>query len=188
MVDLVTADAAGLFAGSPTNAWGIYRGGVPVVVADNVTAFEIRKQWAISSYPVERGSFESFDKVEVPFGVRFRFTAGGSSAKRQALLESIIAIAGDLNLYDVVTPDRVYLSANIERYDYSQTATNGVGLLQVDVTAIEIREVGEALLSATQSPTDAAQTNDGPAQPTPATPAQSGSLGFGPGGLPIGGF
>ncbi|MGJ2408975.1 hypothetical protein ACR8FJ_22715, partial [Salmonella enterica subsp. enterica serovar Paratyphi A] len=136
--ELLIADALSLIFRGGVSAWGIYRGGAPVVVSDNVVAFNFRKQWAISDYPVERGAFESYDKVEVPYGVQFRFSAGGSEAKRQALLSSIAAIAGDLNLYDIVTPDRVYLNANIERFDYSQTATNGVGLLQVDVTAIEI--------------------------------------------------
>ena len=75
--------------------WGIYKDGLPVVVADSVVSFGFKKDWNIADYPVEEGSFESYDKVETPFGARVRFASGGSTANRQALLQSIEAIAGD---------------------------------------------------------------------------------------------
>lgn len=188
-VTLVAEDAAGIFAGSPAAPWGIYRSGVPVVVADNVVAFQFKKQWAISDYPVERGAFESYDKVEIPFDGGFRFTAGGSDAKRTALLTSIDAIDGDLNLYDLVTPNAVYVGGNVTRYDYQQTAQNGVGLLQVDVFMMEVRELAGAVLSSTQSPSDASAVNGGPVQPTEATATQAASMPLtGASGLPAGPF
>ena len=182
-LELLLADALSLIFRGRASAWGIYRGGIPVVIADSITAFDFRKQWAISDYPVERGSFESYDKVEVPYGTRLRCAAGGNEARQQALLSSISAIAGDLQLYNIVTPARVYLNANIERYDYAQTATNGVGLMQVDVTVIEIREAGGGMFSATKSPTVAGLVNGGPVQPVAPTAAQ-----FGASGLPAGPF
>lgn len=185
-IELLIADALSLIFRGRAPGWGIYRGGVPVVIADSVIAFDFRKGWAISDYPVERGSFESYDKVEIPFGTRFRFAAGGNEARQQALLSSIAAIAGDLQLYDIVTPAKVYLDANIERYDYSQTATNGVGLIQVDVTAIEIREVGGGMFTATKSPSVAGQVNGGPVQavaPSPAVAKLAGTGSNAPGGF-----
>nr|DAH84766.1 MAG TPA: hypothetical protein [Caudoviricetes sp.] len=185
-LELLVADALSLIFRGRASAWGIYRGGAPVVRADNVVAFDFRKQWAISDYPVERGSFESYDKVEVPYGTRLRFSAGGNEGKQQALLSSIAAIAGDLKLYNVVTPAKVYLNANIERYDYAQTATNGVGLMQVDVTIIEIREVGGGMLSATKSPSVAGLVNGGPVQavaPSPAVTRLPGTGSNAPGGF-----
>lgn len=186
-IELLLADAISLIFRGRASAWGIYRGGVPVVVADNVLAFDYRKQWAISDYPVERGSFESYDKVEVPYGSRLRFSAGGNEARQQALLSSIAAISGDLQLYNIVTPARVYLNANIQQYDYAQTATNGVGLMQVDVSVIEIREVGGGMFSATQSPTVAGQVNGGPVQAATASPAVAARL-VGTGSNAPGGF
>lgn len=187
-VTLVTEDAVGIFSGSPAAPWGIYRNGAPVVVADNVVAFQFKKQWAISDYPVERGAFESYDKVEIPFDGGFRFTAGGSDARRTALLTSIDAIDGDLNLYDLVTPNAVYIGGNVTRYDYQQTAQNGVGLLQVDVFIVEVRELAGALLSSTQSPSDAAAVNGGPVQPIEATPSQVAAINPGTGSAAPGGF
>jgi hypothetical protein len=178
ILNLLTQDAIGIFAGvGLSQPWGIYLGGAPVVLADNVVSFDFRKQWAISDYSVEQGGFASYNKVFIPFDGRFRFTAGGSDANRQEFLDSIDAIAGDLNLYTIVTPIAIYPSVNITHYDYGQTATNGVGLLSVDVWTEEVRETGTAAMSNTVSPTAASQTNGGTVQPVAPTSAQSAAFG-----------
>ncbi|HEY0120657.1 MAG TPA: hypothetical protein VGC14_02660 [Rhizobium sp.] len=174
VLSLLTSDAASIFSGaSQAQPWGIYLGGSPVVLADNVVSFDFRQQWAISDFPVEKGAFASYNKVQIPIDARFRFTAGGSTANREAFLASIAAIAGDLNLYTVVTPTAIYASVNITHYDYSQTATNGVGLLTVDVWTEEVRETGAQAMSSTQSPTAASQVNGGTVQTSAATSAQA---------------
>src|SRR6185437_3575362 len=84
--------------------WGIFQNGTPVVIADAITNFGYRQDWAVADYPVERGGFESYDKV--------------------------------------ITPEVVYIGVNVERYDYRRSATNGLGLMIVDVGLLEIREDG----------------------------------------------
>lgn len=178
VLSFLTRDALSLFSGGLLQLpWGIYLGGAPVVLADNVVSFDYRQQWAISDFPVERGAFASYNKVQIPFDGRFRFTAGGSDANRSALLSSITAIAGDLNLYTIVTPTAIYPSVNVTHYDYSQTATNGVGLLSVDVWTEEVRETAGQTMSNTQSPTAASQANGGTVQPAAATSAQTAQAG-----------
>jgi hypothetical protein len=178
VISLLTQDAASLFMGGfQQQPWGIYLGGSPVVLADNVVSFDYRQQWAISDYPVEKGAFGSYNKVQIPFDGRFRFTAGGSEANKQALLSSIAAIAGDLNFYTIVTPIAIYASVNINHYDYSQTATNGVGLLSVDVWTEEVRETAGQAMSNTASPTAATQVNGGTVQTATATSAQAAQAG-----------
>lgn len=178
IISFLTADAVSLFGGGiQPQPWGIYLGGVPVVLSDNVVSFDLRRQWSISDYPVEKGSFQSYNKVEIPFDARFRFSAGGSESNRQLFLASIAAIAGDLNLYTVVTPVAIYPSVNINHYDYGQSANNGVGLISVDVYTTEVRETGTQAMSNTQSPTAAAQVNNGTVQTAPATPAQVAGIG-----------
>ena len=113
--------------------WGIFLGGGPVITADCVVEVSYKQEWVISDYPVEEGAFSSYDKVYVPYDVRVKYAAGGSADNREALLSSIRAIAGDLNLYDVVTPEATIMSCNVTHFDYRRTASNGVGLLQVDV-------------------------------------------------------
>ncbi len=59
-------------------------------------------------------------RVVVAVGARVKRSwkqDGAGKRKREKLLSSIAAIAGDLNLYDVSTPESVYTSCNITRYD-----------------------------------------------------------------------
>ena len=88
----------------------------------------------------------------------------------------------------MVTPTAVYIGGNVTRFDYQNSASNGVGLLQVDVFMQEVREVGGAALTSTQNPTDAAQTNGGPVQAKEATSAQVAALNPGTGSTAPGGF
>lgn len=185
VLTLLTQDVVGLFFGSPSAPWGIYQGGGAVVSAESAIAFDYQQQWSLSDYPVEQGGFESYNKVAVPFSTVFRF----ASSDRSGMLSSIAAIAGDTNLYDIVTPDAVYVSVNINRYDYSQTATEGVGLLQVDIYTTEVRVVGGGFLQSTQSPSSSAQINNGSVQPVNATSpqVQQGALVTGTNGRVVGG-
>ncbi|MBB3743915.1 hypothetical protein FHX10_003414 [Rhizobium sp. BK591] len=178
ILSYLTSDALGIFGGALLQQpWGIYLGGAPIILCDNVASFDYRQQWSISDFPVERGAFQSYDKVQIPFDARFRFSAGGSEANRQAFLASIAAVAGDLNLYTVVTPDAIYPSVNITHYDYSRSANNGAGLIVVDVWTLEVRETVGAAMSATQSPTSASQVNGGTVQATSASSLQEAKAG-----------
>lgn len=159
---LLVADAAGFLTGIlQTTQWGLYLDGIPVISADTVGSVEYKKDWTIATYPIEEGGFETYDKVSLPFEIRIRFAAGGSPSNRQALLASIDAIAGDTNLYDLVTPEVVYLNVNVSHYDYKRAADSGVGLLIVELWCQEIRiQVSEGLTN-TQSSTSTDPIDDG---------------------------
>jgi hypothetical protein len=162
---LMVADVVGLVFGSVGPQWGIFSGGSSVIAADSVASLEYKQDWAICDYPVERGAFETYNKVQVPFMSRVRFMAGGAEGNRAALLSSIAAIAGDFNLYDVATPETTYINVNVSHYDYHRTATNGVGLLVVDVWLQEVRvaiQSGASVASVSGAP----QVNGGSLQPT----------------------
>lgn len=173
----LTADVSfGFGLGSRRAPWGIYQGGSPVVLADNVVSFDYRQQWAISDFPVERGGFQSFNKVYIPYDARFRFTAGGSEANREALLSSIAAIAGLTTVYNIVTPEAIYPSATITHYDYTRTSNNGLGLMIVDVWTQEVRETAARGMSNVSNPVSSPQTNGGAVQAVPATTVQQSKL------------
>ncbi|OBQ90034.1 phage baseplate protein [Mesorhizobium sp. AA23] len=188
ILELLTQDALGLLSSAlGLQPWGIYFGGVPVIIADNIVEVQYRQQWSISDFPVEQGAFQSYDKVQIPYDARLRFTAGGSAANRAAMLASIAAVAGDTNLYDVVTPEAVYLSCNITHYDYSRRSNEGMGLLSVDIWLIEVRQAVSAAMSNTQDPSGASQVNGGTVQTAPASSAQLEQFKTSS-GLPAGGF
>lgn len=154
--------------------WGIFdQNGNVVVTFDNVISVEYKQEHSVSDYPLEEGAFESYDKVQVPFDARVRFSSGGSFSNRQALIESVQAIAGDLELYDVVTPEATYTSVNIVHQDYSRTAQNGAGLITLDVWLTEIRVTADpALSNSSAEPSGAPTANGGQVQTQQATPEQ----------------
>lgn len=169
--NLLTADLVQLGLIAPQ--WGIFdKSGRSVVTADSVLNVEYKQDWRISDYPLEQGAFESYNKVNTPFDARVTFVTGGSFANRQAMLASIAAIAGDLKLYSVVTPEATYPSVNINHYDYSR-AEGAIGLIKVGVWVTQINISTGSTLSNTQQPSGAAPANQGQVQPEAPNAAQA---------------
>ncbi|WP_342111640.1 hypothetical protein [Methylobacterium sp. SI9] len=189
-IALAAADdpaALSFFSGGLAPQWGLFQGGGSVIDADCIAAFDHKREWVIADYPVERGAFESYDKVALPFDVRLIYCAGGSEANRAALLASVAAIAGNLQLYDAVTPEKVFPNVNIVHYDFARTAQRGVGLLTVAIWCREVREVvsstgGSSTPSATggtgdtAAPSGANPVDGGVVQPRDATPSEMSSV------------
>lgn len=175
-VQLLTRDVLGLPLFNNPPPWGIYKDGEPVVTADNVLGVEYKQDWAIADYPMEQGAFQSYDKVSNPFFARVRFSAGRSQQNREALLDSIDVIAGDLELYDVVTPEWVYTSVNVAQYDYRRLSDQGVGLLQVDVGLLQVRVTADADFTTTKAPSGETTKNTGTVQTKQPTAQQRSAL------------
>ncbi len=171
---LLVADAiSSLLGGGPSEQWGIFLNGNPVVLADTVTTFEFKKESVISDYPIEGGLFETYNKVATPFEVEIALCAGGSDANRASFLASIDEILDDFNLYDVATPERVYSSCNVMRSNYRRTVTNGRGVLSVPIRLKQVRVSSASSGSPTASPSGASPVNGGAVQPVAPTSSQS---------------
>lgn len=174
-VTLLANDILGLLGISLDPEWGIFdQSGLPVVIANSVVSMGFHKDWTVANYPLEQGAFEPYDKVEMPFETRMRFTSDGSESERVTLLESIEAVAGTVDVYDVVTPERVYTSVNIVSYDYQREAARGLGLMIVDVVAMEVRI--KATANFTKSASSSDTLNKGQLTATPATGQQTTQL------------
>lgn len=175
--ELLIADTIFGFSPFGQSQWGIFRDGVSVVLADSMISLSYDQDWRIAEYQVEEGGFESYDKVDTPYRAKVRMATGGSPQDRQDFLDSINAIAGDLNLYDIVTPEQVYTSANVERFEYSRTATSGAGLISVDISLLEVRVTSSAQFTHTQQPSGSSAQNGGTVQTQDPTSTQLGLTG-----------
>ena len=126
-------------ADTPTS-WGLFDDqGQQVIFPDSFLGLEYRNSRRISNYPLEQGAFESYNKVNDPFDLVVGMTCGGDVAKRTDFLATCKALSEDLNLYTLVTPDEVFESVNLERYDYSRKQHNGATLVTVNLYLKEIR-------------------------------------------------
>lgn len=170
-----TSDGSAVEANQPAVRWGIYTAdGSPAIIGDGCVAFEYAKDYRVSDYPQENGSFRSYNKVETPFLLRVVIQKGGSSSDRQTFLNSIDTVLSDTStLYEVITADQTYSSVTINHADYRRTAVNGATLLSVELHCEQIRVTATSALSNTAQPSGASRVNDGSVQPQTPTSGQA---------------
>lgn len=161
---LLNSDVGSSFGQFSSPIWGLYKDGNSVITADSVQTLQYRQEWNIADYPMEKGAFESYNKVSTPFSAKIRFASGPAEKDRTALLDTIGQVAGTLDLYDLITPEHTYSNVNIEHYDFSRSSHNGVGMIMVDVWVVEIRQNATTTFSNTQSPAAADPVNGGAVQ------------------------
>ena len=150
--------------GPTTSQWGLFSGGAGAIPAQSVVAFDYKREFSISDYPVEQGAFRSYNKVALPYDVRLRYTAV-NLAQRSALISSIDEALVSLALYDAVTPEVIIPNVNVTHMDYHRTAEQGLGLLQIDVWCLWVNvNAGDDDFMNTATPGGQDQQNVGPVQ------------------------
>lgn len=173
---LATQDGVSSTGGSNKPQWGIYQNGALAVPADNAIAFDFKTDANVPDYTLEDGAFESYNKVQLPFNVRFKLTCGGSVAKRTAFLAALETAKQSLSLYDAVTPEKTFSSINVDHYDIRRTTEQGQTLIQAEVWALEIRINAAQAFSSTKSPSGSKTQSGGPVQTTPPTNDQQSKV------------
>jgi hypothetical protein len=116
-------------------------------------AVEFSKEARISDFPVERGGFASYNKVEMPAAPVVTLCFSGTEADRTAFLAAIDAASKSVELYDVVTPEVTYAAYSVERYNYQRRSSKGATLLVIELALKEVRQVS-AKHSKIEAPVD----------------------------------
>lgn len=177
---LAQEDADDTLAAFDDQVWGIYLNGELALEPDSIFTFGFDNSWRVTNAPQEKGAFQSYNKVSTPYDSRVMVTLGGSDQDRAAFLQTIDDLANSLDLYDIVTPDRIYTSANIYDYNLIRRAENGVGLLSVELKFTEIRVPAQQNGATTQAVTSVATPSQGvpvsPQESSGASPISLGSL------------
>lgn len=185
-----TATAGGFMAAVVGQIGGI-NGGTPVLTPDNVLSLEWRGEERISDFPVQNGQFVSFNKVAVPYDLRMVVTcqglnlvqealasvtqildqalgqlglAFGQPMSRDAFLRQLDAMLVSTDLYNVVTPDKVYQNVNLVSYNHAKKSDEGGTLIIAELLFREVRESVSASYSnpiASASETAASPVNIG---------------------------
>ena len=99
------------------------------------------KETRVSDFPLERGSFAAYNKVETPAAPVVTLCFQGSEGERKTFLDAIDAACKSTDLYSVVTPERDYQGYTVERYNYARHNSKGATLLIVEITLKEVRQV-----------------------------------------------
>ena len=167
---LALADSFGLSIAD--SQWGVFdKNNAQVLAVDNVVGVDFAGDAEVPTYPQEQGAFGSYNKVQEPYQAQVTFTCGGSEAKRAAFLSGLETLRLSLDLYTVVTPERVYENANVVHYDWSRRFDKGVTLIEAVVALSEIRITATSTYTPAASQNGAAQQNGGTVQTTPYTAA-----------------
>lgn len=167
-----------------TSSWQITNtSGAVLLTPDSVLEFEYRGEMKIPTYPVEQGSFQSYNKVYVPFDARMTCACNGNGAMtREAFLGTIEALRQSLELVSIVTPDEIYQPCNLIHVDYRRHARNGATMIVAQLWFQEIRDYGPATITTAQ-PSGASAQPVGQVSPVDPTTQQQASYN----GAPING-
>lgn len=127
----------------------------------STVSIDYSKEAKTSDFPVEKGSFAQYNKVEAPAAPTVTLSLQGSESDRKKFLAALDAAVKSTDLFSVVTPEVTYANYAIERYNYSRSAQRGLTLLTVQVFLKEVRQVSSQY-------TKSAATNPAPAPKSPA--------------------
>lgn len=142
------------FLGSFAQVWGVFDAqGNQVLTPDTFLALEYTNSRRISNFPVEQGSFASYNKVNDPFSGTVRMAVGGTLSAREQFLQDLQVLSDSLDLYTLVTPEASYPNVNMERFDYRRETTNGAGVIVASCHFVEIRQAQTAYSGQTLVPT-----------------------------------
>ncbi|WP_236513541.1 hypothetical protein, partial [Escherichia coli] len=82
--------------------------GIPLVLADTVVSMNYDAGSSISKYPVEQGSFASYNKVNAPSMATVSLAKGsGGPQERGGLLAEIEALLKSTVSFHIITPEYV---------------------------------------------------------------------------------
>jgi hypothetical protein len=124
------------------NVWGIYDDKLkPVLDIDSCLDVSYTGAMKVSSFPVEKGGFISYNKVREPYKAKVKVAVGGKSARIEKLLKDLETLLSSTTLYRIVTPEMTYLNATVEHYSYKRAEKDGRNMITAELEIMEVREV-----------------------------------------------
>lgn len=138
--------------GKVNQIWGIFDSkGNRVLAPDSFLGLEYRNNWRIPNYPVEKGQFSSYNRVNMPFDAIVSMAKGGYQSERSKFQAAVQSLANTTNTYHITTPDAKLGPITIQRVNYERRADNGANLLIVHIHFLEVRETASIQYTQTKS-------------------------------------
>lgn len=174
VVALLTSDDPGVSGLTADAEWGLFDdSGNAVLTVDAVISVEHVKDYRVSNYPIEQGSFASYNKVEEPFAHRIVVAKAGSQSDRVDFYAQLDAIAKGLDLYTIYTPEAHFHNSNVTGWRIPRSAQRGAQMLLAELTVEQIRPAGSSTFTSTARPSGAAQQSGGTVQTQAPSSAQA---------------
>lgn len=179
-------DSTDLLSQQSGPQWAIYNTGSSdaAIEPDSFLDIDFRGEARTSDYPVEKGAFADYNKVQVPEEIRVRLACSNDQMSRGDFLTQLESMKQSTNLYDIATPDQFYISYTLTHYDYTRKSTNGVSLIVAECWFEEVRQTGSASYSTngtssvqSNSPSANDPQNSGTVSPDELQPSQQAAVG-----------
>lgn len=125
----------------PGDKWGIFEPGKedgPVMV-DSIVEMGINGSAETSSYPIESGSFTSYNKVRNPSMLMLRVTKEGRAPTRSYITDWLQEHLNLPTQWDIVMPEKRYSGYTLVEYRILRGASSGAGMIVADLMMQEVR-------------------------------------------------
>lgn len=151
--------------GSEPVRWGVFDStGKAIAQYDSVASMDYRSDSRVSDYPIENGSFASFNKVDQPFTISVLLRCAGDDTRRNTFQNDLRDARASLTLYTVIVPDGTFTNCNLVALDWQRTTERGANVINAYCEFQEIRQRGTTAFSQTQDPSGASPTEIGQVQ------------------------
>lgn len=125
---------------SKNKGW-IVRGQSSAVDFNSMQEFSAEKSSRLPDEPIEKGSFSTYNRIIEPRAITCRLSIEGGASKLQSAIDRLTDLCENNEKITLTTPEQSYKNMMLESFDYRRDATNGRGVLYVDLRFKEIREV-----------------------------------------------
>lgn len=145
-------------------------GGATAVTFTSFVDIDLRNEGQALSYPIEEGSFANYNKVDAPLGIRVTLAVQGTDSDFEYILAKLDEYKREAVKLSVSTPARLYESMTLETYSYKRSREAGAGMLTVELSLVEVREVATqvtpTVITKPKNPTSSGKANTGKTQTT----------------------
>ena len=140
---------------------------------DTFVSVKLDAKTKVSSFPVEDGSFASYNKASAPYRARVEIAVSDIADRRHQLIVDLDREKNSVRLFNITTQDATYLNYTLEGYSVAFTRPSGWGIVTATLEFVEVREVTPAYGNARAG---AGGTKSGGVVPISAEEAEAGSL------------
>ena len=136
------------------NTWGVfYKGdafGAPVFDIDTIVSIPYEHAQKLSSFPVERGGFATYNKVNEPRKIRVKMAVHGG-IRVAAFFDQLETELMSINQYTIITPEQTYENMTLVKVPYRRDSKSA-DMVQVECSFEEVVEVTSQTVAATIIP------------------------------------
>lgn len=104
--------------------------------------------------PIELGSYQSYNKTNAPFKIDALLAFDENKGKKflqkvsiptlQDTLDKLIQLKKSPVMFNIITPSREFQNVTLEKFDYKLSRENGLGVLFVQATFVEVMQIAVA--------------------------------------------